>query len=54
MVSLAFRAYSGAGGAKVCAALLEHSEFTVRDKLDCFGRMAMHYAARGGHQEASG
>ena len=42
------------GGAKVCAALLEHSEFTVRDTLDCFGRMALHYAARGGHQEASG
>ena len=36
---------------QVCAALLDHSEFTVRSALDCFGRTALHYAARGGHPE---
>ena len=36
---------------EVCAVLLEHAD-SVRDTLDCFGRTALHYAARGGHAEA--
>ena len=36
---------------KVCAALMEHSDFSGLEVVDCFGRTALHYAARGGHEE---